>query len=513
MTLATVRLCDDHGEHLDTITELVATGVDMQTLLVVDDERSVLSVFKGVFGKQPDAKLLTAASGREGVGLVKTERPDAVILDVLLPDQPGLDVFAQLREIDPRLPVIFITSGGNSGTAIEAMQLGALDYLTKPLDFVQVKELVAKAFKIRRLMVESIEIDPSAARDAPIGDAMIGRCGAMQVVYKAIGRVAAQNVTVLVRGESGTGKELVARALYQHSKRAKGPFLAVNCAAIPETLLESELFGHEKGAFTGADRKRIGKFEQCNGGTLFLDEIGDMSPPLQSKLLRILQEQRFERIGGNETIETDVRVIAATNRNMELMVQENQFRGDLYYRLNGYTIHLPPLRDRGDDLLLLIDHFLAGACRDLDRKVRGVSPDTMGILRQYSWPGNARELQSVIRQAVLDTTGPVLFSDALPHVVCGPHQGGAASGVPASSPVDAWESYIIERVQGGAENIYDEVLEAVERKVITLVLKSTDGNQGDASKLLGITRTTLRSKIKKLGIAIGRVVHSDGEID
>ena len=399
----------------------------MQTLLVIDDERSVLSVFKGVFGKQPDVELLTAAVGHEGIELAKKKHPDAVILDVLLPDQPGLDVFAQLRVIDSRLPVIFITGGGTSATAIEAMQLGALDYLTKPLDFNQVKQLVERAFKIRRLMVESIEIDPLAAREATVGDAMIGRCGAVQVVYKAIGRVAAQNVTVLVRGESGTGKELVARALYQHSKRSKGPFLAVNCAAIPETLLESELFGHEKGAFTGADRKRIGKFEQCNGGTLFLDEIGDMSPPLQSKLLRVLQEQRFERIGGNETIETDVRIIAATNRNMERMVQENQFRGDLYYRLNGYTIQLPPLRDRGDDLLLLIDYFLATASRDLGRDVRGVAPEAMAVLRRYSWPGNIRELQSVMRQAVLDTTGPVLFPDALPQVVFGakPRRGNS----------------------------------------------------------------------------------------
>jgi two-component system nitrogen regulation response regulator GlnG len=483
----------------------------MQSLLVIDDERSVLSVFRGLFDKQPDVELFTASSGKEGIDFVKANSPDAVILDVLLPDQQGLDVFAELRELDPRLPVIFITGGGTSATAIEAMQLGALDYLTKPLDFPRVKQLVEKAFRIRKLMVEAVEIDPAAARDANVGEAMIGRCSAMQVVYKAIGRVAAQNVTVLIRGESGTGKELVARALYQHSDRSQGPFLAVNCAAIPETLLESELFGHEKGAFTGADRKRIGKFEQCNGGTLFLDEIGDMSPPLQSKLLRILQEQRFERIGGNETIETDVRVIAATNRNMERMVQEGQFRGDLYYRLNGYTINLPPLRDRGDDLLLLIDHFLAAASHDLNHEVQGVAPEAMAVLRRYSWPGNVRELQSVIRQAVLDTTGPVLFPDALPQVVHGVDSDAAAGGVPASSPEDVWESFVIERIQAGAENLYDEAVEAVERKVITLVLKATGGNQGEASKLLGITRTTLRTKIKKLGIAIERVVHADQE--
>lgn len=483
----------------------------MAKLLVIDDERTVLSVFKGVFNKQPDVELLTAATGDSGLAQVASEKPDAVILDLMLPDHSGLEIFNKIQQIDSRLPVIFITAGGDSATAIAAMQDGALDYLAKPLDFVQVRQLVAKAFRIRRLMVDAIEIDPSHARDAPVGESMIGRCGAMQVVYKAIGRVAAQNVTVLIRGESGTGKELVARALYQHSHRAHGPFLAVNCAAIPEHLLESELFGHEKGAYTGADRKRIGKFEQCNGGTLFLDEIGDMSAPLQSKILRILQEQRFERIGGSETIETDVRVIAATNRNMERMVQESEFRGDLYYRLNGYTITLPPLRDRGDDLLLLIDHFLAGASSDLDRDVRGVAPEAMSLLRVYSWPGNIRELQSVIRQSVLDTTGPVLFPETLPQVLR-PFPADASpptGGVMPSRPVDHWEAYILSQIDAGTDNLYDEAVEAVEKKVITLALKSTDGNQGDASKLLGITRTTLRTKIKKLGIAIERIVHAE----
>ena len=480
----------------------------MPTLVVVDDERSILSVFQRVFGSSGGVELLTAQTGEDGLRLVRERNPDAVILDVMLPDQPGLEVFAAIRELDPRLPVTFITGGGSSATAIEAMQRGALDYLSKPLDLADVRQVVERAFRVRRVMVDSIDIDPATPRDAAPGDAMIGRCPAMQIVYKAIGRVAAQNVTVLIRGESGTGKELIARALYQHSDRAKGPFLAVNCAAIPETLLESELFGHERGAFTGADRKHIGKFEQCNGGTLFLDEIGDMAPLLQSKLLRILQEQRFERIGGTETVQTDVRVIAATNRNMEQMVQANHFRGDLYYRLNGYTISLPPLRDRGDDLLLLIDHFLAAASHDLKCDVRGVAPEAMAVLRGYSWPGNIRELQSVIRQAVLDTTGPLLFPDALPQVVEG---AAPAAAAPASTPEDLWEEFILERIDSNTDTLYDETIETVERKLITLVLRETGGNQGRASKLLGITRTTLRSKIKKLRIAIDKVVHSDEE--
>ncbi len=482
----------------------------MPTLLLIDDERSVCNAVRQAFGDQ-EITIRTADSGAAGLRVAREATPDAVILDALLPDQSGLEVFEQIRALDAKLPVIFVTSGGTATMAIEAMQQGALDYLSKPLDLVQVRQLVERAFEIRRIMVDSVEIDPLRAREVPAGDVLVGRCPAMQLVYKAIGRVAAQNVTVLVRGESGTGKELIARALYQHSARRDGPFLAVNCAAIPETLLESELFGHEKGAFTGADRRRVGKFEQCNGGTLFLDEIGDMSSPLQSKLLRILQEQRFERVGGNETIDTDVRVIAATNRNMERMVAENEFRGDLYYRLNGYTIALPPLRDRGDDLLLLVDHFLAAANRDLNKGVRGVSPEAMTRLRRYSWPGNVRELQSVIRQAVLDTTGPVLFADALPQVVSTP-AAGAACGVPASSPVDVWESFVADRIAAGAVNLYDEAVEALEQKLLTQVLRATHGNQGEAVKILGITRTTLRTKIKKLGIAIGRVVGT-GEDD
>jgi two-component system nitrogen regulation response regulator GlnG len=334
----------------------------------------------------------------------------------------------------------------------------------------------------------------------------------MQLVYRAIGRVAAQNVTVLIRGESGTGKELIARALYQHSNRGQGPFLAVNCAAIPETLLESELLGHEKGSFTGADRKRIGKFEQCDGGTLFLDEIGDMSPPLQSKLLRVLQEQRFERIGGNETIETDVRVIAATNRNMEHLVAENQFRGDLYYRLNGYTISLPPLRERGDDLLFLIDHFLVTANCEYGREVHGVTPEAMAVFRRYSWPGNIRELQSVIRQAVLDTTGPVLMADAIPLVVHG-NAMMTPTGVPSSAPVDAWEEFIQQRIETGTDRLYSEAIELLERKLITQTLKATHGNQAEAAAILGITRTTLRSKVKQLQISIDRVIRSGSPKD
>jgi two-component system nitrogen regulation response regulator GlnG len=346
------------------------------------------------------------------------------------------------------------------------------------------------------------------AEDEPAtesSDVLVGRCPAMQTVYKAIGRVASQDVTVLILGESGTGKELVARAIYRHSRRASGPFLAINCAAIPESLLESELFGHEKGAFTGADRKRIGKFEQCSGGTLFLDEIGDMTPLTQTKLLRVLQEQRFERVGGNETISTDVRILAATNHDLERIVDQGRFRSDLYYRLGVFTIRLPPLRERTDDMPLLVEHFLKRFSRELGKEVQRASPETLAILGQYSWPGNLRELQSVLKQALLQTTGPVLVPDFLPPL------GGAADKkeTDAESLFPDWDRFISERLQAASQDLYAEALGQMERRVITRVLEHTGGNQLQAAKILGITRGSLRTKIRALGIIIERSVSSE----
>ena len=478
----------------------------MNKILVVDDERAILRAFGRALEKNETYEVVTAATATEGLAAINEHHPDVAVIDVMLPDQTGLELFAEIQKVDPHLPVVFITGGGSSGTAIEAMQQGALDYLTKPLDFGEVRSTIEKAIRNRRLMSESLNIDPGEPSDVAPGEAMIGRCPQMQVVYKAIGRVANQNVTVLIRGESGTGKELIARALYQHSDRRDKPFLAVNCAAIPDTLLESELFGHEKGAFTGADRQHIGKFEQCNGGTLFLDEIGDMQPLLQSKLLRILQEQRFERVGGKETIETDVRVIAATNRNMEQMVAENQFRGDLYYRLNGYTIYLPPLRDRQDDILLLIEHFLAAANTNYNKQIRGVSPDAMMLLRSYPWPGNIRELQGVVLQAALDTSGPILFPESLPQVVTSSETAKTQKFDPATSPTDLLRHWVQTRLADETNTVYDEALEFLERTIFTEVLKATGGNQADAATRLGITRTTLRTKLRRLGMVVEKVV-------
>jgi two-component system nitrogen regulation response regulator GlnG len=369
--------------------------------------------------------------------------------------------------------------------------------------------VIDRALELSRLThVPAVVADSETADDR--ADAIIGRCPAMQAVYKAIGRVAASDVTVLIAGESGTGKELVARAVWQHGRRANGPFLAINCAALPENLLESELFGHEQGAFTGADRRRIGKFEQCSGGTVFLDEVADMSPLTQSKVLRLLQDQTFERVGGNETITTDVRILAATNKDLEKLVEQGRFREDLFYRLSVFSIRLPPLRERGDDLLLLVQHYLRRYNHELGRSVEGVSLDALAALRRYAWPGNVRELQSVLKQALLQATGPVLVADFLPESLF-----RAESRVPSPDSLAGGrlEQFIEEQIQAGAENLYVETLRRVEKLLLARVLQHTGGNQLQAAKILGITRGSVRHKLRDLGINIGRTVSDVNDSD
>jgi two-component system nitrogen regulation response regulator GlnG len=473
----------------------------MPTLLVVDDEPSIRYFFRQAFG-EPDVRLVTAATAAEGLDAVTRDRPDVVILDIDLPDASGLDTFRRIHKLDPKIPVIFITGHGTTATAIEAMRLGAYEYLLKPLELDQLADLVERAFAISRLMrVPAVIPDHGDAPDD--SDALLGRCQAMQEVYKAIGRVAPQDVTVLILGESGTGKELVARAIYHYSNRAGGPFLAINCAAIPETLLESELFGHEKGAFTGADRRRIGKFEQVSGGTLFLDEIGDMTPLTQTKILRVLQGQEFERVGGSEPIKTDVRVIAATNRDLEKMVADGTFRGDLYYRLNGYTIQIPPLRDRGDDLALLAEQFVRRFSRELNKDVRGIAPETMDLLRRYSWPGNVRELQSVIKKAILQTTGPVVLPEFLPAALREAEKGPAAPERPAGDR-ESMTAFVQDRLRTGTTTLYADYQALTDRLLLTEVLRHTGGNLSQAARLLGITRATLRTKLNALDVSVER---------
>jgi two-component system, NtrC family, response regulator AtoC len=385
----------------------------MAYLLLIDDERVLTSKPLRRAFPAPSHRVDTAGTGLAGLDHVRTHRPDVVILDQSLPDRSGLEIHRQIRGIDASIPVIFASTARTAEAAIEAMKQGAYDYLLKPLDADQLRRVVGEALEVARRM-QAPTIVEEALPDAEASGAILGCSPAMQEVYKAIGRVAAQDVPVLITGESGTGKELVARAIFQHGRRASSPFLALNCAAIPETLLESELFGHEKGAFTGAERRHIGKFEQCHGGTLLLDEVGDMPAAAQAKVLRLLQEQAFERVGGNETVRTDVRLIAATHRDLMSWSAEGKFRRDLYYRLGVFTIHLPPLRERGDDLLMLVRHYLRRFSRELSRDVRDIAPEALERLRSHSWPGNIRELQNVLKQALLRASGTVLLSAFLP---------------------------------------------------------------------------------------------------
>jgi two-component system nitrogen regulation response regulator GlnG len=478
----------------------------MPTLLVIDDEPSILAVFQKTF-RSPAFEVVTAQTAADGLEAARSRRPDVIVLDVHLPDQDGLETYRRLRAVDARIPVIFATGKSTTDTAIEAMKLGAYEYLLKPFELSQLRAVIDKAVYISRLMhVPAVLADQGPPDDR--ADAIIGHTPAMQNVYKSIGRVAGQDVTVLITGESGTGKELVARAIYQHSKRADRPFRTINSAAIPEALLESELFGHEKGAFTGADRRHIGKFEQTNGGTLFLDEVGDMAPWTQTKMLRVLQDQTFERLGGTETIRTDMRLLAATNCDLEKEVVAGRFRKDLYYRLGVFTIHLPPLRERLDDLPRLVGHYLRRFSRELGKEVQEVAPDAMALLRGYSWPGNIRELQSVLKQALLQAAGPVLLPEFF-HGSPALLRPAAPAPAEAGPVVAGWEAFIEERLRQGSANLYAEAIERLERLLLPQVLRHTGGNQLRAAGVLGITRGSLRNKLRELGIRIDRTVNAD----
>jgi two-component system nitrogen regulation response regulator GlnG len=405
--------------------------------------------------------------------------------------------------VDPRIPVIVMTAFARTETAIEAMRRGAFEYFVKPVDFSVLRNAVNRALETSRLgHVPALLDQEGEDDDAAAADLIVGRSPAMQEVYKMIGRVAAQDVTVLITGESGTGKELVARAIYHYSHRSHLPFLAVNCAALSESLLESELFGHEKGAFTGAEQRRIGKFEQVHGGTIFLDEIGDMSSATQAKALRLLQQQQFERVGGNTTIETDVRIIAATNKDLETAVATGGFRQDLYYRLSGFTLRLPPLRDRRDDIPRLARYFLKVLGKEMDRPLCQISDEALAVLERHHWPGNVRELFSAIRFAAVNTAGDVLLPESLPESCRAEYDdavhsaGDDAAAVSSPEPLPDVRQLTKALLAENSRDLYRQVLQAVERVMFEEVLSETHGNQLQAAERLGISRMTLRTKLK-----------------
>lgn len=473
-------------------------------LLLIDDDPGVIPDQVRAAFPVPRHRVDVASSGKDGLACLRAAAPDVILLDLRLPDGSGLDLLERIQAIDARIPVIFITMAKTADSAIEAIKRGAFDYLCKPLNLENLRRVVAEAAEQARLRAPVAFAQDGA--EAELDGALCGTCPAMLDVYKAIGRVAAQDVTVLITGESGTGKELVARAIFQHSAREKGPFLALNCAAIPEQLLESELFGHERGAFTGADRRRIGKFEQCKGGTLLLDEIGDMPIGLQAKILRVLQEQTFERVGGSETLKADVRIIASTHRDLRERAAEERFRADLYYRLGVFTIQLPALRERGEDLPVLVQHYLRRLNKGLGRSVVTVTPEAMQLLAAYDWPGNVRELQSVLTIALLQSSGTSLQAAFLPPL--GDPQG---KRVALSGAALDLENLIDSRLSAGADDLYAQTHGMVDRILLARAVEFTSGNHRDAARLLGISRQTLRVKMRALGLSVAHSVEADDE--
>ena len=471
----------------------------MAGILIVDDDPQLRSSFEKLLASEGH-RVRTANSGEAGLEAVRNEVPDLVVMDVRMPGMNGLEAFEAMRKLDPKILAIIVTAFGDMDTAIRATKLGAYDYVLKPFEIPDFLSLVTRALEAGRFMRAKVAMSQAVSMEDD--DALIGSSRAMQEVYKAIGRAAPTEATVLVRGESGTGKELVARALYQHSLRADKPFLVINCVAIPETLLESELFGYEKGAFTGAINRRVGKVEQAGGGTLFLDEIGDMPLSIQAKILRLLQEKMIDRLGGRQHIPVDVRIIAATNRDLESAVAEGRFREDLYYRLKVVMLTLPPLRDRREDIRALADYFLARFSRELGMENPGLAREAQSMLERHTWPGNVRELSNALHKALIfNRGGPIGEEDVLAAV----GQDGEI-GLPASSP-EAEEEHIrafVHRSMNGPprSDLYESLVDTMGRMVVQEALEATDGNRTRAAKLLGISRPTLLAKIEKYGLTI-----------
>lgn len=465
---------------------------DRIPILLIEDDIGLAANLRQVLEDEGFA-VSHCTRGDEGLRRAIDSSFELVLTDLRLPGVGGLEVVQQLHEARPRLPILLMTAHGTIETAIEATKRGAYDYLQKPFEMEELLELLNRAAEAGRLMREPISLaEASTGRSSLVGVTRV-----MQEVCKEIGRLAANPVTVLIRGETGTGKELVARALYQHGSRAKAPFIAVNCAAIPETLLESELFGHERGAFTGAEQRRIGRFEQAHGGTMFLDEIGDLSPGTQVKLLRVLQEKCIQRVGGSESIPVDVRIIAATHRDLETMIGQSQFREDLYYRLSVATIRLPALRDRCQDIPALVRHFLGKYAGEFDFESPSITPEALAVLQTDSWPGNIRELENIILRLLLNARGLPIDADAVRRALAARHP----DRMPPAPSLAAQAADLLQRAQHGQlTDAHARITAEAEREILTQAISLAQGNQSKAAKWLGLSRLTLREKLTALGL-------------
>ena len=469
-------------------------------ILIVDDEESVRWALRKAL-ERAGYRVELAADGPAGLRGAEEPGVDLVLLDVRLPGRDGLEVLREIRKRRPERPVIMMTAYGTLQVAVEAMKLGAYDYIGKPFDMDEVLLVVEKALEAQALVQEVARLRQSMEGSFDLGG-IVGGSPAMQQIFKAVGKVAGTDLTVLLRGESGTGKELIARAVHENSRRKGRSFVPVNCAAIPRELLESELFGHERGAFTGAVAARRGRFEQAEGGTTFLDEVGDMDLSLQTRLLRVLQERRIERLGGEGSIPVDVRIVAATNQDLEAAVAARLFREDLFYRLNVVTIHLPPLRDRREDIPALVSHFLSGFAREQHAASKVFSPEAMTLVLGYAWPGNVRELENVVKRAAALATTSLILPDHLPEGIrsaAGVRESGAHSvGIPTE-----WIRAELTRLQGSLDGrLHDHFVACVERPLLELILRRAGGNQVKAAEVLGINRNTLRKRIRELGIVL-----------
>jgi nitrogen regulation protein NR(I) len=467
----------------------------LEKILIVDDDKS-LCYFLTKALSQKEYEVISCHSASEAMKAVSETETDLILLDNKLPDRNGIEMLKELKRELPKVPIIIMTAFGTTETAIEAMRLGAFDYILKPFELDDISELVAKGLEAHKLMNKAVAI-PAMSEYRDDSDQIIGQSKAMQEVYKLIGQVAESDLSVLIRGESGTGKELVARAIYQHSKRKERPFLAINCAAIPETLLESELFGYEKGAFTGAGKRRIGKFEQCDKGTILLDEIGDMSLATQAKVLRVLQEGEFERIGGNETVKVDVRVLTSTNRKLEDLIKQGKFRDDLYYRLKIMTIMLPPLRGRKEDIKELTDYFFRLYNRHSSTRVSHIDASVHEKLLCYHWPGNVRELGNAVNRSIILCKGEILTAEDIVFDIEGEAVAFVNEEELENTLIKIFDPLFTEILRFWGTGLHPNLLEKVEKFLVQKAMTETKGNQVQAAKLLGISRNTLRNRIDK----------------
>jgi len=470
----------------------------METILVVDDEKNYLLVMATLL-EDEGFKVLTAESGEHALKLMESAPPDLILTDMKMPGIDGIELLSRAKAIQPELPVIMMTAFGTVEKAVEAMKRGAFDYITKPFQNEELMITVRKALSMSQLVRENRELTQALRERYSFGN-LIGKSKPMLEIYRLVEKVSDTRANVLITGESGTGKELIAKAIHYHSPRSQGPFVAVNCSALAESLLESELFGHEKGAFTDARSSRKGRFELSDGGSLFLDEIGEMSTNLQAKLLRVLQERQFERVGGTETIEVNVRVIAATNRDLKQEISAGRFREDLFYRLNVVHVHVPPLRKRTDDIPLLVSHFVKEYSKESGKKGLQISPKALRALYGYPWPGNVRELENAIERAVILCSGHTVELDDLPEDLLQTAPDQPASDTPRAAAGNAGppsrnglelDAFISPKVG------LNEALEAVEMKLIQRALNRSGGVQAQAADLLGIAKNLMQYKLKK----------------